>query len=371
MESPRRRGVFNAGTVAAVVVTEGAAFAQSLFGPHRPTALLAACAVVVAAASAGTLWAVDQGRRTLVRTCLAADVVLGAVFTLVSHGTDILGLFPIVAVVLVATSLSVTALSIAAFAGLVLWVGLDLGLAASSARAFGYVSGAVFVAAFTRIALAEQRARAELARMASHVEDLAAARERNRIAREIHDGVGHALTAVHVHLEAARGMASKLAAAEAVVACVERAQEEARGALKEVRRSVAMLRAPVAEKTLVEAVRALAEDCRGAGVEVEVTVDGVPRQLPPAAEFALYRAAQEALTNVQRHAGAKGARIALSFEASETHLRVTDDGVGRAEDRTSGFGLLGMRERAGVLGGSVEVRSAPGAGFEVHVRLPA
>ena len=371
MVPPQRRGLFTSPTVLAVAITEGAGFAQLLFGPHRPLVEIAACVVLLTAAGIASLYVIDTRRLTATRVLLAVDMLLGAALVVETKGGGILGLFPLVAIVYVATSLLWTSLSIVLFATLLVWVCRDGGLGVAAARSFGYVSGAVFVAAFTRIALAEQRARTELQKMARHVEELAAARERNRIAREIHDGVGHALTAVHVQLEAARAMASKLGEADGLVDCVQRAQDEARGALQEVRRSVAMLRSPVAEKTLVEAVRSLAEDCRGSGMEVKLAVDGVPRQLAPAAEFALYRAAQEALTNVRRHASAKGARVSLSFEADATHLRVQDDGVGMGEDRESGFGLVGMRERAAVLGGSVEVRSSPGEGFEVHVRLPA
>ncbi len=235
----------------------------------------------------------------------------------------------------------------------------------------GFMGGACFVVGFTRIAISERRARAELERMKQHVEELATVRERSRIAREIHDGLGHSLTAVHVQLEAARAMVAKSPERTDALECIVRAQSGARQALQEARRSVTMLRTTVERGTLADAVRGLAEDCGGDGLSVVVTIEGVPRPLPPAAEFALYRAVQEALTNVRRHARAKTARVALAFAPSEAYVRVRDDGEGRAEAARMGYGLLGMRERAELLGGRMEVYSAPGEGFEVYMCVPS
>jgi signal transduction histidine kinase len=138
-----------------------------------------------------------------------------------------------------------------------------------------------------------------------------------------------------------------------------------------VRRSVHLLRASLTHGSLVEAVHALAEESRHAGVEVDVEVDGAPRRLPPAVEFALYRVAQEGLTNVRRHASSTNARVALRFEEGSALVRVSDAGHGASTPEGAGHGLLGIRERAAQLGGTVEIRTAPGGGFELSVRVPA
>jgi signal transduction histidine kinase len=360
-------------TILAICLAEVAAVLESTVGNSHPSALaLVVFGALLILCSVAALYALDRGKLAMGRALVLLDVGLGVAFLFESDTDGFFALFPPVTLVFMATSIEVVVAAIAVLAltvaALARHAGCPLGVV--EGHSLGFVGGATLVVAFVRIAIAEQRARADVQRMAGQMEELATTRERNRIAREIHDGVGHALAAVHVHLETARVLASTIPEAAAVAVPVERAQEGAREALQEVRRSVRMLRTSIEHGTLVDAVRALADECRRAGVEVEVSIDGVPRRLPPATEFALYRVAQEALTNVRRHALATNVRVSVIFEADAARVQVRDDGKGASSETVSGYGLVGIRERAALLGGSVEVNSVPGEGFAIDVRVP-
>jgi signal transduction histidine kinase len=233
---------------------------------------------------------------------------------------------------------------------------------------FDFLPASAFVITFSRLVLRERHARQQLRRYAAQVEQLAVAGERNRIAREIHDTVGHYLTVVHVQIEAARAVLSANAAG--AQECLARAEDLVRDGLAELRRSVTMLRGQaVAERPFGLALSSLVEECRSGGLSTTLTIKGTPRLIAPAIEFTLFRAAQEALTNVRRHASAKQAQLTLRYEAAEVCLRVQDDGVGSAAPQ-GGFGLTGVRERAELVGGLVDVRSGVGQGFILEVRIP-
>ena len=246
-----------------------------------------------------------------------------------------------------------------------------------------FLTGIVFVVVFTQVAVNERRARAEVERLAAElaeanaklreyaaqVEELATAKERNRLAREIHDSLGHYLTVINVQLEAARAVmeSDRGRAREAL----HKAQSLAQEGLGDVRRSVAALRAsPTDNRPLPEAIAALVDECRAAGLVMELTVTGEARPLGPQAELTLYRAAQEGLTNIRKHSRASYAHLTLDYSApARVRLRVRDDGAGGAEPGR-GFGLFGIRERAQPLGGHVHIRTAPGQGFTLEVELP-
>ena len=215
----------------------------------------------------------------------------------------------------------------------------------------GFLSGAIFTIIVGRLIVRERESRQQLRRYAAEAEELATTRERNRIAREIHDSVGHYLTVVNVQIEAARATHSP--------EHLDRAQELARQGLAELRRSVAMLRANE-QRPLVIALKELVD---------ELVVEGTPRPLTPAVEFTLFRAAQEAITNVARHANATKSTCTLRYGDSDVALVVADDGVG-ATSTDGGFGLVGLRERAMLVGGTVDIATAPGRGFTLEVHVP-
>jgi signal transduction histidine kinase len=246
-----------------------------------------------------------------------------------------------------------------------------------------YLPGLVFVVAFTQIALNERRGRAEVERLAvelgaanarlreyaAQVEELATTKERNRLAREIHDSLGHYLTVVNVQIEASRAVldSDRPRALEGM----RKAQLLTQEGLAEVRRSVAALRAsPTETRPLPEALAALVQESRAAGTPTGFDIEGAPRTLTPQAELTLYRAAQEGLTNVRKHAQATAARLTLNYgDKGSVRLILEDDGAG-SKLVDEGFGLLGVRERAQLLGGAVRLRSAAGQGFRLEIELP-
>lgn len=209
----------------------------------------------------------------------------------------------------------------------------------------------------------------ELRRRALHAEELAELRERSRLARELHDTLGHALTTLTVQLEAIER------AARARPASLPPLLEDARGlsrrAMAELRESLADLRGDPASRTLVERLRAPAEAAAArAGWRLELSFDRV--DVAPEAEHALVRIAREALANAERHAAARHVTLALRSVAERIELLVADDGTGFDPGSVGGsrFGLRGMRERAALLGATLEVRTGPGIGTEVLLSTP-
>jgi len=253
---------------------------------------------------------------------------------------------------------------------------------------FVIASGVIFVAVFTRVALRERQARQEGERLsaaleaanhklrayAAQVEELATTQERNRLAREIHDTLGHYLTVINVQLEAAQAVLAT--DPPRALEAMRKAQTLTQEGLGDVRRSVAALRAaPTAGQPLPQALEALAEACRAAGILTTVEVAGPPRPLPPPTELALYRAAQEGLTNIRKHARASRVDVRLDYGAPGGPVRLTvrDNGVGAppgAAEGAGGFGLLGVRERLALIGGQVRFTTTPGAGFQLEVEAP-
>jgi two-component system NarL family sensor kinase len=223
------------------------------------------------------------------------------------------------------------------------------------------------------VSLAVERSRLEATTVRAF-----AAEERNRLAREIHDTLAQGLAALTMQLEVADALASSQRVTNARLhAAVERALSLARSTLDEARRSVLDLReAPLHGRTLVEALEALAADTRG-GPGRRQTVDVVADRdadagLSPAIQSGLFRIAQQALANAERHARAREVVVRLTRAADAVHLRIEDDGAGfdPAEVPSDRFGLVGMRERARLLGGSLVVESAPDAGTVIDVVVP-
>ena len=214
---------------------------------------------------------------------------------------------------------------------------------------------------------------------AAHAESVALA-ERSRVARDMHDVLAHSLSALALQLEGARLLARDRGSDPEVVDAIERAHHLAAGGLAEARQAIAALRGD--ELPGPERLPALAEafaDSSDAGCELTVT--GEPRELSSEARLALYRTAQEALTNVRRHSAADRVEIALRYADDGTTLVVQDHGpgapvaVGPPGDRVAGaagggYGLTGMRERAELLGGRLSAEPTTD-GFRVELWLPA
>ncbi len=253
--------------------------------------------------------------------------------------------------------------------------GLWYGWSSVVTAAGPFMAAVLFVTAFTQVAVNEQRSRQELSeahqklrQYAVKVEELAVAQERNRLAREIHDGLGHYLTAIHIQIKAAQSMLHQDTALTQTA--LNNAQTLTQEALVDVRRSVSALRAdPATNRPLPETLSRLLSETHAAGVQTSLTIEGAPRPLPAPVEFALYRAAQEALTNVRKHARARQVDVHLSYLERSVQLQLRDDGAGAAQTG-GGFGLTGLRERVELLNGALHVETAPGQGFRLRVELP-
>ncbi|AZQ39261.1 sensor histidine kinase [Streptomyces cyaneochromogenes] len=228
--------------------------------------------------------------------------------------------------------------------------------------------GLVLAISMAAVAVGEQRARLELEAYAARVAELSAATERNRLARDIHDSLGHHLTAMSVQLEMASDF--QTLDPDAAQRALNEARRSVRLALGDVRQSVRALRDEATRPTLAAALAALAQD-GAAGPRVTVEVSGDEDGYGAVELTALYRAAQEAVTNARRHARASQVTVVVRLAGGAARLEVTDDGRGFAPDAAvAGFGLLGMRERVHLVAGSVEVDSSPGAGTQVTVTVP-
>ena len=222
-------------------------------------------------------------------------------------------------------------------------------------------------------------ANARLSAFAVQAEELATTKERNRLAREIHDNLGHFLTVANVQIKAAQAVMDK--DPERARGALDHAARLTQDGLTAVRHSVAALReSPLAGMPLSEALAALAEETQAAGIVTQLTVTGAPRLLDSRAELTLYRAAQEGLTNVRKHARASRVDVALAYDdPTAVSLTVRDNGVGRQHggdgsgdsEVASGFGLLGLGERARQLGGHLLAENLADGGYQLTLRLPS
>jgi signal transduction histidine kinase len=203
----------------------------------------------------------------------------------------------------------------------------------------------------------------------------AAAAERGRLAREMHDVLAHSLSALALQLESTRLLARDRGVDDDVTRAIDQAHHLAAGGLEEARRAIATARGD--ELPGPERLGALATAFgEQSGLPVEVEVRGEPRALAPEARLAVYRTAQEALTNVRRHATAERVELKLDYQPDSTVLVIADHAHASSPPPAGlglsggGYGLAGMRERAELLGG--ELQAAPTAnGFRVELRLPA
>lgn len=215
-----------------------------------------------------------------------------------------------------------------------------------------------------------ESAHAELKDYAGKVRELSVSEERARMAREMHDSVGHYLTVVNVQLEAATKFMDRNP--ERARDEVVKAKSLASEALSDVRRSVRALKPlAVEERSVADALSALARDFGSTGPAVYFEVEGEERDLSAEVRLTLYRSLQESLTNALKHSGARRISALLTFTEEGSRLTVTDDGVGVPEDATGrGFGLSALEVRVRTLGGSLKAGNAPGGGFAVEVELP-
>jgi signal transduction histidine kinase len=203
---------------------------------------------------------------------------------------------------------------------------------------------------------------------------LAVAEERARIARELHDIVAHAISVIVVQAQAGqRVLEGEQASAREALGTIE---TTGRQALVEMRRLLGIVRhedreLALAPRPSLAHLDVLAESVREAGLPVELHVEGNPKPLPPGVDLSAYRIVQEALTNALKHAGPASAQVVVRYRPEGIELEITDDGRGRVDGSEGGHGLVGMRERAALVGGVVESGTENGRGYTVRARLPA
>ena len=259
------------------------------------------------------------------------------------------------------------------------WDGLEI--------LFPFTCGYVFVGTFTnalyraraeklkseKLFIELQAAHQDLQTYAAQVEILAASEERNRLAREMHDTVGHHLTVSSVQLEAAQRLISS--DSDRAASMLATARTQVSQALREIRQTVARLREPLeADLPLPRSLRQLAQSFgKATGLQIQLTfAEEWPLDLPATHQLAIYRATQEALTNIQRHAQANHAWIKLDCQENMLTVQVSDDGIGYAQSAESGeekqgFGLLGLQERAVQMGGFMRIEDCGGRDVTCHV----
>jgi signal transduction histidine kinase len=235
-----------------------------------------------------------------------------------------------------------------------------------------WIIGFAIAGKFREVDLAKELAeRAEAER--EEQAQLAVADERARIARELHDVVGHSVSVMTVQASAVRRLLDpdqeKIHQALLVV------EQTGREALAEMRRMVGVLRRPeespaLAPQPSLEHLDKLVAHAREAGLPVQLRIEGDLVPLPGGLDMTAYRFVQEGLTNAIKHARAQHAEVLVRFRDGHVELTVTDDGPGDGDGDKGGHGLVGMRERISVYGGELEAGPQVGGGFRLHARLP-
>jgi signal transduction histidine kinase len=222
-----------------------------------------------------------------------------------------------------------------------------------------------------------ERRAVELERQRSDALLKAAAEERARIARELHDVIAHNLSVVVIQAGAAQRVLDEQP--EEAREALRQVEETGRVAMTEMRRLLGVLRKGdddplTVPQPGVDALDTLLDDVRSAGLPVMLRIIGDPRPLPPGVDVSVYRIIQEALTNTLRHANASKATVEVRYLPSAVEIEVTDDGRGARSARwetEGGHGLAGMRERAQLFDGAFEAGPRPSGGFAVRVVLPS
>lgn len=213
------------------------------------------------------------------------------------------------------------------------------------------------------------QAHTQLRQYSLQVEELAAVQERNRIAREIHDSLGHALTSLNVQIQTVLKLWNRNP--EEARLFLEQAQQLGTMAMQEVRQSVRTLRADEQQDPPIqEAIASLLQEFRqNTGVSIQSCIH-LTTPLPLEITRTLYRLTQEALTNIYKHAEATETRLDLRTELDKVYLEIADNGRGFSYDQiTAGYGLQGMRERVAAMNGDFHLTTAPGQGCKIAIVL--
>jgi signal transduction histidine kinase len=347
-------------------------------GGHGQALGVAFALIVFCCATAAAMWLAPPSPEVRLAVLLLALAGAAALIGLQGNGAAFLGVFPAVclAALVLPASVSAVVAGAAATAVTAAWV--------SNGRASvaGIVLNDFAILAFYILSLFARRLResnqraeallAELEQTRAAQAQAATLAERQRVAREMHDVLAHSLSGLVLNLEGAMLLAAEGGADPPVTEAIGRAQRLARNGLEEARRAIGMLR-----DDMLPGPRRLsglaAEFAADTGVPCQVTVTGAEIDLGTDGRLTLYRVAQEALTNIRKHARPAGVEIRLAYELSEARLAVEDFGRSGelpAHSPGTGYGLTGMRERAELLGGTLAAGPTDD-GFLVELWVPA
>jgi signal transduction histidine kinase len=389
-DSVRRPGIFTLlfwTALVAALVTWNYNLLDEVRG-YGPVPVASAVAVTIAAWS----WLPWDPRTTGPRRLLALPLFAAAVFAL-CQTTNVLWALPLYSIAVAdgvflfgfGRGILVAALTLPlVFGGGYLYLPDDVRIAGTAFLVGVMVPMAAFVLGICKALVeSEQRrqqtralldelesANTALQRQTGKVRELAISEERARLAREVHDALGHHLTAINLQLQNAERFAQR--DPERSRAKVRDARQATLSALAEVRRSVRALKPPgLEERSGVAAIAALARSFDGLGPDVAFQVEGSDHRLSEDVELVLYRTTQEGLTNAAKHSQARRVRVALTIGTDDTRLTITDDGVGVDERAAEhGFGLVALRERVEAVGGTLTAENHSEGGFALQVVVP-
>lgn len=244
-----------------------------------------------------------------------------------------------------------------------------------------FIGGLFFIMIFTQVAVGEEQARHEVNRLigdleaanvrlrefANQVEELTITKERNRLAREIHDGLGHYLTTIYMQIQASLAVMPQNP--DTARQMMEKAQNLSQEALQEVRRSVSSLRSEEA-LPVPSRIEKLLQDGESSSLQTAFKMIGKPRELDGKKSVTLFRAAQEGFSNTRKHAQASNFSITLDYSDPQiVRMTLQDDGRG-TNTIEGGFGLVGLRERLNLVEGNCEIFTSKGEGFTLQITIP-
>lgn len=245
------------------------------------------------------------------------------------------------------------------------------------------LAGLIYIMVFTQMAIDEERSKKEVERLvteledantklrsyANEVEQLTVIKERNRIAREIHDGLGHYLTTIHMQLQAAQAIIEE--DQDKAKEAIEKARSQSQLALIDVRRSVSTLRYDLTEnEDFKDALERAIRPCDWIGIHSHLDINGIEKNLDSFIKSTIYRIVQETVNNTCKYSKARNYYCDLDFSNNDTlYIKIRDDGLGM-EDFKSGYGLRGLKERIELLNGKLNIITTPKIGFTIEIELP-
>jgi signal transduction histidine kinase len=347
-------------------------------GGHGEALGVAVALIVFCGATIAAMWLTQAGPAGQLAVLLVAVVSAATLIGLQGNGAAFLGVFPAVCLAALVLPVRPSALVAGTAAGAVSAAWLANGrtpIAGIVLNDFGILAFFLLSLFARRLRESNQRAElllAELEQTRAAQAHAAALGERQRLAREMHDVLAHSLSGLVLNLETARLVAGRGGADRLVGDAIDRAHRLAKTGLEEARRAIGMLRddaLPGPERLAGLA----AEFTADTGVPCEVAVTGDGRDLGTDGRLTLYRVAQEALTNIRKHARADRVKVYLAYEPAGTRLTIEDfDTCGErpAPADGTGYGLTGMRERAELIGGTLTAGPTDG-GFLVELWVPA